>query len=779
MVLTSAKSGFPAGDSGGVKGRGVPQPKTSRRLPWQPVLAYVFLAVGLFCLSAFYVSLQRRHARAYAVSELSALADLKAMEVGTWRSSRLDLGTAIAEDRFFAARVRRLLSGPDAEAARQEIVTELAAIRGMIEATIILKDSHVLLTYPERPAYVESPQTAYLRSDALTSGKSRLGDPERNPSLPGISMPFVVPLLDLDRGADGPGAVIVFDIDPRKVLFSMFEQWPMPSATSEIMLVRRDGKDFLQLSDSRLGGNIALAARMPIAGFHRPGTDKSLGEEGAAEGTDYRGRKVLAYIKGVPASPWLIMAKVDVSEIAASRGVLPGVITLLLVALVLGSGAVLAIFWRRQGASLAAEEQDRWEKAVKDQNEFLRVMIDVMPNAAYFKDGAGVIVGCNAALERLVNLSKDKILGKTFAELGLGALGDKEAETDRSLVEKPDVRVYEHPLKSWDGTEHDIIFIKSSFRRPDGTHGGLIVTLIDITQRKRTEQELSEIRRFSDGIIQTMTEGLVLTDGEGRFSFVNPAAAGILGYRADEMVGREVVSFVPKDQIPIVRGADERRARGISDRYELAFLHKDGSRRTVHVSGGPRIDGVQGGGTMAVLTDITERKRMEEEIRALSLLDELTKLYNRRGFLTLAEQQLKYAHRLKRRAFLVYADVDSLKSINDTFGHEEGDRALVQFAGILRKSFRDSDIIGRLGGDEFVILAIEANRASPDTFTGRLQEKLDLYNLQAPGDETRRTFRLAVSTGVVTYDPEFPSTLQDMLSQADRLMYDRKRAKKA
>jgi diguanylate cyclase (GGDEF)-like protein len=242
------------------------------------------------------------------------------------------------------------------------------------------------------------------------------------------------------------------------------------------------------------------------------------------------------------------------------------------------------------------------------------------------------------------------------------------------------------------------------------------------------------------------------------------------------MIEREAKSFVaPKDH-HLVDEANERRIQGLSDRYELDFIHKDGSFRTLLVSGGPRVQGAQLGGTLAVLTDITERKRMEEEIRSLSLTDELTKLYNRRGFVTLAEQQLKTAVRMKKKIVLIYMDVDNLKVINDTGGHQAGDKALADISYILRKNFRDSDIIGRLGGDEFAVLAMETTRMRPEILTRRLEEKISIFNASI---DTATGFKLSISYGFVLQDPETPILLDEMISRADELMYEKKREKKA
>ncbi len=116
-----------------------------------------------------------------------------------------------------------------------------------------------------------------------------------------------------------------------------------------------------------------------------------------------------------------------------------------------------------------------------------------------------------------------------------------------------------------------------------------------------------------------------------------------------------------------------------------------------------------------------ERKRMEEEIRSLSLTDELTGLYNRRGFTLLAEREVKLARRIKKNMLMFFFDVNNLKIINDTHGHAQGDQALRDLAAILKETFREADIIARIGGDEFAALAVDASLENVDSLTDRIQ----------------------------------------------------------
>jgi diguanylate cyclase (GGDEF)-like protein len=168
-----------------------------------------------------------------------------------------------------------------------------------------------------------------------------------------------------------------------------------------------------------------------------------------------------------------------------------------------------------------------------------------------------------------------------------------------------------------------------------------------------------------------------------------------------------------------------------------------------------------------------ERKRMEQEIRNLSLTDELTGLYNRRGFTLLAEHEVKLAHRIKRTMLLFFGDVDDLKTINDTHGHAQGDLALKEVSAILKKNFREVDILARFGGDEFVILAVDASLESAETMTNRIQAALEARNQQ--GDQP---YQLTLSLGIARYDPEAPCTLSELIAQADGLMYSQKQTGK-
>ncbi|OGP99088.1 MAG: hypothetical protein A2026_19400 [Deltaproteobacteria bacterium RBG_19FT_COMBO_46_12] len=162
-------------------------------------------------------------------------------------------------------------------------------------------------------------------------------------------------------------------------------------------------------------------------------------------------------------------------------------------------------------------------------------------------------------------------------------------------------------------------------------------------------------------------------------------------------------------------------------------------------------------------------RKGEEELLAFSLTDELTGLYNRRRFFILAEQYLKVAIREKKRAFLLFIDMDDLKWINDHYGHNEGDQALIALGSLLKKTFRESDIIARMGGDEFVALVESTDEASQILIT-RLYENIGDYNANVSKD-----YKLSICVGAAQFDPEYPISIDELLSKSDALMYAQKR----
>lgn len=300
---------------------------------------------------------------------------------------------------------------------------------------------------------------------------------------------------------------------------------------------------------------------------------------------------------------------------------------------------------------------------------------------------------------------------------------------------------------------------------------GYLIIRRDFKKRRQAEEALRESEERSKYLIEHANELIYRTDANGHLIFVNPTCIETLGFSEEELVGRHYLSLVKQD----FREATEKHylrqlVKKIPNAYlDVPVIAKDG--REIWLGQNTQLVLEQGRtvGFQAIARDITERKRAIEELHNLSLTDELTGLYNRRGFLTLVEQQLKHATRTSERFVLVFADLDGLKQINDTFGHHEGSHALVKAAEILKQTFRTSDILARLGGDEFTVLALAASDDNAETIKTRLQEKIRHFNARR-----ELPYDLSLSVGIVLLDPHSKLSIDDLIRKADAAMYEHK-----
>ncbi|MCX7767280.1 MAG: GGDEF domain-containing protein, partial [Candidatus Sumerlaeia bacterium] len=302
----------------------------------------------------------------------------------------------------------------------------------------------------------------------------------------------------------------------------------------------------------------------------------------------------------------------------------------------------------------------------------------------------------------------------------------------------------------------------------------------DITERRLAEEATRETEEQYRMMIDAMGDAIHMVDENLRIILINKSLRDWnkkLGFPS------EVIGHTPFEIYPFL-------SERIREEYQRVFATgKTLITEETQTLGGreiitetrkiPILEENKVIRVVTVIRDITEQKRLEEELRALSLVDDLTGLYNRRGFFTLAQQQLKLAARLKRNTVLLFSDIDNLKVINDTFGHPVGDQALKEMAHILKRTFRESDIIARLGGDEFVVLAVEVNNDA-NTLIQRLLNNLKARNAQIkahPPSPPSPVYELSVSIGIACCSADTPCSLDDLLLQADKNMYEQKRHK--
>jgi diguanylate cyclase (GGDEF)-like protein/PAS domain S-box-containing protein len=279
---------------------------------------------------------------------------------------------------------------------------------------------------------------------------------------------------------------------------------------------------------------------------------------------------------------------------------------------------------------------------------------------------------------------------------------------------------------------------------------------------------------FLKTLLNTISTPVFYKGLDGRYMGCNKAFEDFVGRSTEDIIGKTVYDMGPKNIADTYHEKDRELLDNPGEqKYEWKVKSGEGKVRDVIFNKATFRDSEgKVAGIIGVITDITDRKAMEEKLRVLSVTDELTGLFNRRGFFTLAGQQLKMAKREKKRIILVTADIDRLKETNDTLGHQAGDHLIIKASHILKRSFRDSDIIARIGGDEFAVLAMESPEADDSAITMRMKENLDSYNASS-----NNSIQLSLSLGVKSCDPEHRWSLNELLSAADQLMYKDKRIK--
>jgi diguanylate cyclase (GGDEF)-like protein/PAS domain S-box-containing protein len=298
-----------------------------------------------------------------------------------------------------------------------------------------------------------------------------------------------------------------------------------------------------------------------------------------------------------------------------------------------------------------------------------------------------------------------------------------------------------------------------------------------IAEQERISKALVESEEHFRNAFDYAAIGMALVCPEGRWLRVNRSLSEIIGYSEAELLVSDFQAITHRDDLGQDLAKIYRMLGGeiLTCQLEKRYLHKLGHDVWVS-SSASLVRDAQSRPLHFIfqIQDITERKRAEAAIQTLSLADELTGLYNRRGFLAFSEQHVNSVHRSNKGLAIVYADLDGLKQINDSYGHKEGDRALIKTAELLKETFRSSDVLGRWGGDEFTALAALDPGGDVEQLVSRLEQKFKSYNAL-----NTSPYKLSLSIGVAELNSDGSQSIEDLMARADAAMYENKRRKKS
>jgi diguanylate cyclase (GGDEF)-like protein/PAS domain S-box-containing protein len=429
---------------------------------------------------------------------------------------------------------------------------------------------------------------------------------------------------------------------------------------------------------------------------------------------------------------------------------------------------------RRRVAELEALEDRRQqaEASLRSSEEKSRTILENIEDGYYEVDLAGNFIFCNEAYTKILGLPKEELIGKSYR--GTDQDSKKTYQIFNAVYRTgiPTKAIHRKIFRK-DGSPREVESSVSLIKDENGQPIGFRGITRDVTDRNQVEEERKKMVSLLEATIESTTDGILVVNSSGHIVLYNQKFVELWGIPDSILVSRDdsqALSYVLdqlKNPDEFIAKVTELYAHPDEESFDTLEF-KDG-RIFERYSKPQRVDG-KSIGRVWNFRDVTQLKQGEETLRTLSLVDDLTGLYNRRGFLTLAEQELKMANRLKRGMFLLFADLDDLKGINDGCGHQEGDRALIAVANVIKETYREPDIIARIGGDEFVVLAIEGtSESSAEDLRLRLHRNLGLFNARK-----ERSYPLALSMGVVRYDPDQPASVEGLIAEADKRMYEEK-----
>jgi diguanylate cyclase (GGDEF)-like protein/PAS domain S-box-containing protein len=427
---------------------------------------------------------------------------------------------------------------------------------------------------------------------------------------------------------------------------------------------------------------------------------------------------------------------------------------------------------RRQAEDALRRSHDEMEQRVEErtaelvhQLHFMKQMIEAIPGPVFYKDREGRYLGFNQYFVNLIGQPREKLLGATVYDIEPAELADRYRAADEELFNRhPGTQVYEAQVQRASGERRDMVFHKATYANADGSVGGLIGVMFDITERKHMEARMQQAATVFD----SSAEGITITSPDGSIIAVNRAFTEITGYGEGEVLGRNP-RFLQSDRQNKGFYREMWDAITHSGRWkgELWNKRKDGSLFPESLTISAVKDAA--GNVMhyvGIFSDITEIKRANELLDHQAHHDHLTGLPNRLLLEDRLQGALLRAQREQVQVALLFVDLDRFKNINDSLGHHVGDRVLCDVARRFCALTRESDTVARLGGDEFLIVMEGIHDPG---VASRIADKI-LDDLRLNPVTMEQEFFVGASIGISL----FPQDGQDsatLLKNADAAMY--------
>ena len=422
---------------------------------------------------------------------------------------------------------------------------------------------------------------------------------------------------------------------------------------------------------------------------------------------------------------------------------------------------------RKQTEDILQKSEKKYRELVQNTNVII-LRMDINGRITFFNEFA----------QKFFGYTKDEILGKNVVGTIVPKMDTSYCDLEtmiKDIIQNPDLyTINENENIRRNGERVWILWTNKGTIDKDGHISEILCIGNDITERKKVEEALRKSQQEFDNLFRSSPEALVYLDENSNILNINPRFAELFGYTLKEIKGRNINDGMihPPDKIEEGKNLDKIALSKGYFSYETIRKKKDGTLIPVSISGSNILIDGQVKGILGIYINITERKRLEEELKKLARFDNLTDSCNRGYGLALLDRQLKLARRRKAPVLLAYIDIDNFKDINDTFGHEEGDMVLKEVVKLLKSTLREIDIICRMGGDEFLLILPDSSLRDIPLIKERLNKNLERLNqiLDKP-------YKIKFSIGFSCYDPDNPQSIDELIKIADKKMYKEKNSK--
>jgi len=587
-----------------------------RRQPFRILNLVVFILI--FSCSYIYYKYEKKSIRDEKYADLKMIADLKINQIVNWREERLANARIISESPMFRQKISDCLVS-EKLILQGDLLNQLSLMKssyGYEDVFVVSAAGKLLLGLNTNLTRLEQ-ATWVLFENGLRGGNVFMGEPYFCSACNKIHLDIIAPIKN-DRKV--PMAVLVLRVNPSDFLYPYIQSWPASSRTAETLILRRDGDSILYVNELRHASNSALNLRIPLTRLDIPAVQAVLGRGGIFEGVDYRGARVLAYLRPVPGTSWFMVAKVDQQELFAELKYRTVVIIVIALLLFLFSGLGISWVYNNRQKNIYRKLLATATALHDSQMEF-RTTLYSIGDAVITTDVNGHIRNMNGVAESLTGWMESEACGRpveeVFCIINEESRNQVESPVQRVLHEGLVVGLANHTLLiSKDGKETPIADSGAPIRNEKGEITGAVLVFRDQTRERMAMKSLSESIRLNSSIMQAAQDIIVLKDENFIIRLVNPAMCNLLGKAESEIIGKTDFDLFPYELAAKYRSDDQFIIdSGQSFGYEEEVTSQRGIRYVSTIKAPVLNEHNVVNGIVVIARDITERRQMEELLR--------------------------------------------------------------------------------------------------------------------------------------------------------------------